>query len=164
MLQAFGGDVVFCACLILWMAEQWADFFWLLGNFFCVNACSITCFRIEFGILFVTIVLYFCQTEVLTTIFSLPHGEFLSSWCSSELPVWEEDATLEYDPCAAAGWALEFFSSSDLLYPCCLESTFIPCNVPRASYAHQRTSLLVKVIANLHCFVPDICKGKHKVP
>ncbi|XP_071923799.1 nodulin homeobox-like isoform X3 [Coffea arabica] len=97
-------------------------------------------------------------TEVLTTIFSLPHGEFLSSWCSSELPVWEEDATLEYDPCAAAGWALEFFSSSDLLYPCCLESTFIPCNVPRASYAHQRTSLLVKVIANLHCFVPDICK------
>ncbi|XP_071920893.1 nodulin homeobox-like isoform X2 [Coffea arabica] len=97
-------------------------------------------------------------TEVLTTIFSLPHGEFLSSWCSSELPVWEEDATLEYDPCAAAGWALEFFSSSDLLYPCSLESTFIPCNVPRASYAHQRTSLLVKVIANLHCFVPDICK------
>ncbi|KAL3531402.1 hypothetical protein ACH5RR_010724 [Cinchona calisaya] len=97
-------------------------------------------------------------TEVLTTIFSLPHGEFLSSWCSSELPVWEEDATLEYDPYAAAGWTLEFLSSPDSLYASNLASTFIPCNVPRASYAHQRTSLLVKVIANLHCFVPGICK------
>lgn len=99
------------------------------------------------------------QTEVLTALFSLPHGEFLSSWCASDLLVWEEDAVLEYDPFVAARWVLNFLASSDLLVTMSSESTFIPCNMPRASYAHQRTSLLVKVIANLHCFVPDICKG-----
>uniref|UniRef100_A0A5B6ZTY9 Homeobox domain-containing protein n=1 Tax=Davidia involucrata TaxID=16924 RepID=A0A5B6ZTY9_DAVIN len=102
------------------------------------------------------ITIYF--TEVLTAIFSLPHGEFVSSWCSSDLPIWEEDATLEYDPFAAAGWVLDSFSSSELLNAINSGSTFAPTNMPRASYAHQRTSLLVKVIANLHCFVPDICK------
>ncbi|CAI0541309.1 unnamed protein product [Linum tenue] len=45
-------------------------------------------------------------TKVLTAIFSLPHGEFLSIWCSSELPQREEDATLEYDAFAACGWVL----------------------------------------------------------
>lgn len=97
-------------------------------------------------------------TEVLSSIFSLPHGEFLSSWCSSELPVWEEDATLEYDPLAASGRVLDLFSSADVLIVRNSEPAFNFCHVPRASYAHQRTSLLVKVIANLHCFVPDICK------
>ncbi|KAG8389413.1 hypothetical protein BUALT_Bualt02G0226800 [Buddleja alternifolia] len=66
-------------------------------------------------------------TEALSAIFLLPHGEFLSGWCSSDLPVCEEDATLD---------------------------------VPLASYAHQRTSLLIKVIANLHCFVPDVCQDE----
>ncbi|KAI3449564.1 hypothetical protein Pfo_006229 [Paulownia fortunei] len=66
-------------------------------------------------------------TEALAAIFLLPHGEFLSGWCSSDLPVCEDDATLD---------------------------------VPRASYAHQRTSLLIKVIANLHCFVPDVCQDE----
>lgn len=98
-------------------------------------------------------------TEVLAAIFSVSHGEFLSSWCSSELPVWEEDTTLDYDPCAAAGWALQLFSvSAPSLNVGSTESTFVPGNIPRASYAHHRTSLLVKVIANLHCFVPEICK------
>lgn len=97
------------------------------------------------------------QTEVLTGLFLLPHGEFLSCWCASDPLLWEEDATLEYDPFVAAGWVLNLLSSSDLLVTMSSESTFIPCNMPRASYAHQRTSLLVKVIANLHCFIPDIC-------
>ncbi|PIN26056.1 hypothetical protein CDL12_01192 [Handroanthus impetiginosus] len=66
-------------------------------------------------------------TEALTAIFLLLHGEFLSGWCSSDLPVSEDDATLD---------------------------------VPRASYAHQRTSLLIKVIANLHCYVPDVCQDE----
>ncbi|KAL8530776.1 hypothetical protein ACS0TY_007715 [Phlomoides rotata] len=65
--------------------------------------------------------------EALAAIFLLPHGEFLSSWCSSDLPVCEDDATLD---------------------------------VPWASYAHQRTSLFIKVIANLHCFVPDVCQDE----
>lgn len=32
--------------------------------------------------------------------------------------------------------------------------------MPQASYAHNRTSLFVKVIANLHCFIPNICEGQ----
>ncbi|GFZ04655.1 sequence-specific DNA binding transcription factor ATNDX [Actinidia rufa] len=98
-------------------------------------------------------------TGVLTATFSLPHQEFLSSWCSSDLPIWEEDATMEYDSFAAAGCVMDSFFSSDLLNIANSGSTFIPSNMQRASYAHQRTSLLVKVIANLHCYVPGICKG-----
>ncbi|CAN4091513.1 unnamed protein product [Withania somnifera] len=97
-------------------------------------------------------------TEVLTEIFSVTYGEFLSTWCSSDLPIREEDATLEYDPLTAAGWVLDLFPFSDQLVAMSTESTFVPSNVPRLSYPHQRTSLLVKVLANLHCFVPDICK------
>lgn len=101
----------------------------------------------------------FLQTKVLTAVFSLSHGDFLSSWCSSDLPVKEEDATLEYDSFAAAGWVLENFSSLGPLRPKSLDFTLIPSIMAPASYAHQRTSLFVKVIANLHCFVPTICEG-----
>nr|XP_043621676.1 nodulin homeobox [Erigeron canadensis] len=92
-------------------------------------------------------------TEVLTTIFWQPHVEFLSSWCSSESRPSEEDATLDYDSLAAAGWVLGVLPSSDVPEP-----TFNACRVARTSYAFQRTSLLVKVVANLTCFIPDICK------
>nr|GMC73299.1 nodulin homeobox [Ipomoea batatas] len=81
------------------------------------------------------------KTEVLTAIFSPAHGEFLSSWCSPDLPVREEDATLEYDPFAAAGWLFNFYSSYQLI-GASSESTFNPSNVPRVPYGHQRTSLL----------------------
>lgn len=100
------------------------------------------------------------QTKVLTAIFSLPHGEFLSIWCSSELPPREEDATLEYDLFTAAGWVLDTFSSLNLSNASDIEIILIPSNMPQAAYAHQRTSLFVKVIANLHCFVPNICEGQ----
>lgn len=103
------------------------------------------------------ITIYF--TEVLARICSLPHGEFLSSWCSSDLPVREEDVTLEYDPFAATGWILEFsFPKSETKS----DPTLVPNNMTRASYAHQRTSLLVKIIANLHCFVPNICEEQER--
>ncbi|VFQ78589.1 unnamed protein product [Cuscuta campestris] len=69
----------------------------------------------------------------------------------------EEDATLEYVPFAAAGWLFSFFSSYQLI-GASSELTLLPCNVSRVPSGHQRTSLLVKIIANLHCFVPDICK------
>ncbi|XP_050237431.1 nodulin homeobox-like isoform X1 [Mercurialis annua] len=103
-----------------------------------------------------------CFTKVLEATFSLPHGEFLSIWCSSELPPREEDAALEFDIFTAAGWVLDTFyslHSSNLLN---LEITLIPSNMPQATYAHQRTSLFVKVIANLHCFVPHICEEQEK--
>lgn len=38
----------------------------------------------------------FIQTEALAAIFLFSHGEFISSWCSSDLPVCEDDVTLEY--------------------------------------------------------------------
>ncbi|KAJ0758462.1 putative nodulin homeobox protein [Helianthus annuus] len=92
-------------------------------------------------------------TEVLATIFLQPHQEFLSSWCSSGSRPSEEDATLDYDSFTASGWVLGVLTSSDVP-----ESTFNASRVPRTSYAFQRTSLLVKVVANLTCFIPDICR------
>ncbi|GAA0163043.1 homeodomain transcription factor [Lithospermum erythrorhizon] len=96
-------------------------------------------------------------TELWTDIFLLPHGEFLSSWCSSDLSVWEEEAIVAYDPFAAAGWVLTSCSSTIPGKPLNSESV-VSSRLSQASYAHERTALLVKAIANLHCFVPDICK------
>lgn len=103
---------------------------------------------------------YAPQTKVLTAIFSLPHGDFLSIWCSSEFPPREEDGTLEYDAFTAAGWFLDTFAAANQSNAINLEITLIPSNMPQAMYAHQRTSLFVKLIANLHCFVPNICEGE----
>lgn len=119
--------------------HAWKHILWTVGN------CG-------FGMLL--------QTKVLTAVFSLSHGDFLSSWCSSDLPVKEEDATLEYDSFAAAGWVLDNFFSVGILHSKNLDFTLIPSIMAPASYAHQRTSLFVKVIANLHCFVPTICEGQ----
>lgn len=71
----------------------------------------------------------------------------------------EEDGSIEYDSFAAAGWVLDVFSSINPRNPPSLEFTAVSSSMPQASYAHQRTSLFVKVIANLHCFVPTICEG-----
>ncbi|KAI9081833.1 hypothetical protein K1719_036095 [Acacia pycnantha] len=103
-----------------------------------------------------------CFTKVLTAIFSLSHGDFLSCWCSSDLPEKEEDATLEYDIFATVGWILDNTSSLDLLNATPLEFNLTHNSMPQASYAHHRTSLLVKVIANLHCFVPNICEEQDR--
>lgn len=81
-------------------------------------------------------------------------------WCSGNLPVKEEDATLEYDSFAATGWILDLFSSSDRANSSTLEFNLTPSNMSQSSYVHQRTSLFIKIIANLHCFVPNICEGE----
>lgn len=99
------------------------------------------------------------QTQVLTAIFSLPHGDFLSSWCSSVLPVKEEDGSIEYDSFATVGWVLDVVSSTYLHNARSLEFSVTRNSMTQASYVHQRTSLFVKIIANLHCFVPTICEG-----
>ncbi|XP_024032046.1 nodulin homeobox [Morus notabilis] len=106
------------------------------------------------------ITIYF--TRVLTAIFSLPHGDFLSSWCSSELPVKEDDGSIEYDSFASAGWVLDVLSSINPQHAPSLEFTVVSNSLQQASYAHQRTSLFVKVIANLHCFVPNICEEQER--
>lgn len=102
---------------------------------------------------------YTIKAEVLAAIVSNPYQQFLSSWCSSELPLKEEDALLEYEPYSMAGWILDLSSTLDTANAKTYEPNIIPIHNAQTSYAHQRTSLLVKVIANLHCFVPKICKG-----
>ncbi|KAJ4727569.1 nodulin homeobox-like [Melia azedarach] len=103
-----------------------------------------------------------CFTEVLSAIFSLSHGDFLFIWCSSEFPIREEDATVEYDSFAAAGWVLDAVSSLNTLNATKLEFSLTQNSMPQASYAHTRTSLFVKIIANLHCFVPNICEEQER--
>ncbi|MED6145462.1 hypothetical protein PIB30_025441 [Stylosanthes scabra] len=99
-----------------------------------------------------------CFTKVLTAIITLSHGDFLSCWCSSNLPGTEEDATIEYDIYASAGWILDL-SLQNTTIP---GLNLVPNSMPCASYAHHRTSLFVKVIANLHCFVPNICEEQER--
>ncbi|XP_057252182.1 nodulin homeobox isoform X5 [Beta vulgaris subsp. vulgaris] len=106
------------------------------------------------------ITIYFA--EVLAAILLIPYQQFLSSWCSSDLPLKEVDASLEYDPFTMAGWILDSSPMLDIVSSKTCESNFNPTNNAQASYAHQRTSLLVKVIANLHCFVPNICKEQER--
>ncbi|XP_074589357.1 nodulin homeobox isoform X2 [Curcuma longa] len=107
---------------------------------------------------------------VLADILSVPHEEFSLCWCSLKIPVVEEDATLEYDPFIAAGVALisldnasENSHSAAFLLPE-IDST-CPINfsgMPVATYAQQRISCLVKIIANLHVFVPNICEEEER--
>ncbi|CAJ2678764.1 unnamed protein product [Trifolium pratense] len=101
-------------------------------------------------------------TNVLTAIISLSHVDFLSSWCSSDLSETEEDASIEYDLFATVGWILDNSSSMDIQNPTVLELKMTRNIMPSTSYAHNRTSLLVKVIANLQCFVPDCCEEKER--
>ncbi|KOM44255.1 hypothetical protein LR48_Vigan05g186000, partial [Vigna angularis] len=102
-----------------------------------------------------------CFTKVLTAIISLSHGDFLSCWCSSNLPEMEEDASLEYDIFAAVGWILDN-TTLDVRKATNLEFNLVPNSMPKASYAHHRTSLFVKFFANLHCFVPNICEEQER--
>ncbi|CAJ1956082.1 unnamed protein product [Sphenostylis stenocarpa] len=102
-----------------------------------------------------------CFTKVLTAIISLSHGDFLSCWCSSNLSEMEEDASLEYDIFAAVGWILDN-TSPDVRNATNLEFNLVPNSMPKASYAHHRTSLFVKFFANLHCFVPNICEEQER--
>ncbi|KAL5055962.1 hypothetical protein RYX36_036644 [Vicia faba] len=101
-------------------------------------------------------------TKVLTAILSLSHVDFLSTWCSSNLSETEEDASVDYDLFATVGWILDNSSSTDLQNSTVLELNMTRNVMPSASYAHHRTSLFVKVIANLHCFVPDRCEEKER--
>ncbi|CAH2071846.1 unnamed protein product [Thlaspi arvense] len=98
-------------------------------------------------------------TMVLSALFCLSHREFLSVLCSSDLSSREDDATLDYDLFTSTGWVLSVFSSQ------VVEPQFklnFQNNLSVSSYAHQRTSLLIKIIANLHCFVPDLCQEEER--
>ncbi|XP_010522671.1 PREDICTED: nodulin homeobox [Tarenaya hassleriana] len=101
-------------------------------------------------------------SEILSAIFSLSHGDFLAMWCSSDLPSREDEATLDYDLFTSAGWILDLFSSSEQSNENLFKLHLLPNNLPMSYYAHQRTSLFIKMIANLHCFVPSICEERER--
>ncbi|KAJ0975652.1 hypothetical protein J5N97_017617 [Dioscorea zingiberensis] len=108
--------------------------------------------------------------QVLVGILAIPHEDFLSSWCSVNVPMIEEDASIDYDPFNAAGVALASLadgSGSVLSTPAILNETNSSCannfnGMSTVSYVQQRTSYLVKIIANLHCFVPNICEEEER--
>lgn len=102
------------------------------------------------------------QTEVLTRVFLVPHEEFLCSWCSSDSRAAEGDITLNYDSYSASGQVLGVRSmhTSHASKPVFITNS--PASQTSYPFAHQKTSLLVKIVANLTCFVPDLCKGKKK--
>ncbi|KAH0898508.1 LOW QUALITY PROTEIN: hypothetical protein HID58_048076 [Brassica napus] len=95
-------------------------------------------------------------STILSALFCLSHEEFVSMLCSSALSSREDDATLDYDLFKSAGWVLSVFSSSSLLDVPQFKLNF-QNNLTMSSYAHQRTSLVIKIIANLHCFAPEVC-------
>lgn len=109
-------------------------------------------------------------TRDLVQVLALPPEEFVSSWCSQDLSISEEDATLVYDPFHAAGAVMASLRGSE---PCAvsasadlygsLDETNDACALkrncmPPAAHAQQRTASLVNILANLHCNVPSICK------
>lgn len=95
---------------------------------------------------------------VLSAVFCLSHGDFLSMLCSSDLSSREDDANVDYDLFKSAGWILSVFSSSGQSVTPQFKLS-LQNNLTMSSYAHQRTSLFIKMIANLHCFVPNVCQG-----
>ncbi|KAJ3709256.1 hypothetical protein LUZ61_012961 [Rhynchospora tenuis] len=93
------------------------------------------------------------MSEILAT----PHEEFISSWCSVNLPTIEEEANLEHDMFNAAGFATTAMSGDAITeanYACQLSLS----SMHAVTYAQLRTSCIVKIIANLHIFVPNICE------
>eukprot|EP01018_Ginkgo_biloba_P033649 Gb_38592 [translate_table: standard] len=109
-------------------------------------------------------------TGDLVRILALPPEEFLSSWCAVDLAESEEDATLVYDPFHAAGAVMVslqsagpcFVSTSATIAALPVETnggcTLTMNCMPPSSHAQQRTASLVNILANLHCYVPGICK------
>ncbi|KAI3881315.1 hypothetical protein MKW92_008047 [Papaver armeniacum] len=106
-------------------------------------------------------------THVLAEVLSRPQEEFAHCWCSNNLRLAEEeDATLEYDPFVAAGAVLVSLTigcgTSIQLNDTKTECNFNVISVPQVSYTQHKTSLLVKIIANLHCFVPNVCEEQDR--
>ena len=86
------------------------------------------------------------QTEVLSRVFLLAHGKFLSNWCSYNSEPLEEDITLNYDSFSASRHVWVWCHVQNFFqYPSCF---WDPLSISKNS------SLLVKFVANLTCFVP----------
>ncbi|KAF5777948.1 putative nodulin homeobox protein [Helianthus annuus] len=84
------------------------------------------------------------QTEVLTRVFLQPQKEFLSTWCSNDHEPIEEENVMDFDSISAAGQVLGLISKSHVQH-----STWNNSQGSPTPYAYQRTSLLVKILADL---------------
>jgi len=107
------------------------------------------------------------QTRDLIQVLALPPVEFVSSWCAKDLSISEEDVILVYDPFHAAGAVMASLRSSK---PCALsaladlDGSSDEANdacapkkncIPPANHAEQRATLMVNILANLHCALMD---------
>ncbi|XP_021995726.1 nodulin homeobox-like [Helianthus annuus] len=84
------------------------------------------------------------ETEVLTRVFLQPQKEFLSTWCSNDHEPIEEENVMDFDSISAAGQVLGLISKSHVQH-----STWNNSQGSPTPYAYQRTSLLVKILADL---------------
>ncbi|MFS7901816.1 putative nodulin homeobox protein [Helianthus anomalus] len=94
------------------------------------------------------------QTEFLTRVFLQPQREFLSTWCSNDHEPIEEENDMDFDSISAAGQVLGLISKSHVQH-----STWHNFQGSPTPYAYQRSSLLVKILANL-AYVPDLSEGE----
>ncbi|XP_020576563.1 nodulin homeobox isoform X2 [Phalaenopsis equestris] len=108
--------------------------------------------------------------HVLNELLAVPHQVFLSNWCTVDAHLSEEDGNLEYDPFIAASLALVLQSGSP---ESILSSVSQPSEINFSfhsnfngfhlvTYGQQRTSYLIKIVANLHCFVPSFCEEEER--
>ncbi|KAI4969068.1 hypothetical protein ZWY2020_046398 [Hordeum vulgare] len=77
------------------------------------------------------------------------HDEFVSSWCSVDLPVLEDDANLDYDPFGAADLALlaasNMLTEAKVNYSCNFRlSVCLPYNMHRPEHPQERDLFLQK--------------------
>ncbi|KAJ0620907.1 putative nodulin homeobox protein [Helianthus annuus] len=100
-----------------------------------------------------SIILHF--TEVLTRVFLQPQREFLSTWCSNDHEPIEEENDMDFDSISAAGLVLGLISKSHVQH-----STWHNFQGSPTPYAYQRSSLLVKILANL-AYVPDLSEEEN---
>uniref|UniRef100_A0A0E0DN12 Uncharacterized protein n=1 Tax=Oryza meridionalis TaxID=40149 RepID=A0A0E0DN12_9ORYZ len=75
----------------------------------------------------------------LTQILAIPHDEFVSNWCSVNLPVIEEDANLDYDPFGAAELALAVAEQERDLFLQKFQKYLVSGN-PRSSVDHPASA------------------------
>lgn len=128
--------------------------------------------------LVITIVNLVCvshQTSDLADVLASSPSAFMSTWCNSYAKGSIEnticDPVLIYDPFRAAGLAMLPLKNSilkstmkttrnspslpDVSSGCCLSTG----KLNFTTYSNERSSLFVKIMANLHCFDPEVCTG-----
>ncbi|KAJ0791128.1 putative nodulin homeobox protein [Helianthus annuus] len=92
--------------------------------------------------------------EVLTRVFLQPQREFISTWCTYDHEPAEEEIVVDFNPTSAAGLVLGLNSSFNVQH-----STWSNFQAPRTPFRVQRSSLLIKIVANLACYDPDLSEG-----